>query len=175
MFKQHFDWRLLSWQIRDLIRKNPPKDTRNFHFQRFHDPRFDESAGSFDNNEFEENYSFIRDIKKREKQELEKELKHLEDNAPRKKEILYLLKRMKNQETTKKLLDKQKQERLQKQNEIMEAAKEGKKPYIPKKSDMKMQRLVESYQTLKKSGKLEKYLEKKRRKQFSKDKKRFYQ
>ncbi|GIY13052.1 hypothetical protein CEXT_590061 [Caerostris extrusa] len=74
----------------------------------------------------------LLEISKKEKTELEKELKHLEDNAPRKKEILYLLKRMKNQETTKKLLDKQKQERLQKQNEIMEAAKEGKKPYIPK-------------------------------------------
>ncbi|KAF8786536.1 ribosomal RNA processing protein 36 homolog [Argiope bruennichi] len=138
------------------------------------DPRFDDLSGSFNSEEFEENYSFINDIKKREKEELEKELKTVGDNEERRKQILYLLQRMKNQEKTKKLLEQQKAEREKEREEIMEAAKSGKKPYIPKKSEIKKKKLIESYQALKKSGKLEKYLERKRKKQFSKDTKRFY-
>lgn len=41
-------------------------------------------------------------------------------------------------------------------------------------AEIKKQELIEDFKALKKSGKLEKYLEKKRKKNFAKDTKRFY-
>ncbi|KAG8187274.1 hypothetical protein JTE90_019163 [Oedothorax gibbosus] len=142
--------------------------------QHHRDPRFDDLSGTFDEESFEEDYSFIKDIKKREKQELLKELKFVGDNFKRKEEILYLLQRMKNQEHAKKALEKRKAEENKRREDVMEAAKSGIKPYYPKKSVIKKQELIEDFKALKNSGKLEKYLEKKRKKNFAKDTKRFY-
>ncbi|KAK6130106.1 hypothetical protein DH2020_036156 [Rehmannia glutinosa] len=50
-----------------------------------------------------------------------------------------------------------------------EAAKKGKQPYYLKKSELRKQKLVEKYKELKESGKLEAFIEKKRRKNAAKD------
>ncbi|XP_010502241.1 PREDICTED: rRNA biogenesis protein RRP36-like [Camelina sativa] len=49
-----------------------------------------------------------------------------------------------------------------------EAAKEGKKPYYLKKSKIRKQTLVEKYNSLKESGKLSSYLDKRRKKNATK-------
>ncbi|GFW49495.1 ribosomal RNA processing protein 36 homolog [Trichonephila clavipes] len=140
------------------------------------DPRFDDLSGSYNPRIFEENYEFIKDIKEREKKELEKELENVGENeTTKKKKLKYLLQRMENQERNRKLLAKQKEEQLKEQEEIMEAAKQGKKPYIPRKTEIKTKQLVETFQSLKKNRQLEKYLERKRKKNFSKDRKRFFE
>ncbi|KAJ8938875.1 hypothetical protein NQ317_006326 [Molorchus minor] len=59
------------------------------------DPRFDPLCGQFDDNTFKANYSFINDIRQKEKKQLEKELKNCTDE--RKKTIMFLLQRMDNQ------------------------------------------------------------------------------
>ncbi|KFM69992.1 Ribosomal RNA processing protein 36-like protein, partial [Stegodyphus mimosarum] len=155
---------------REISSKVPVPMFRDvFQVKRKHprDPRFDDLSGTFNRGHFEENYSFINDIKKREKEELQKELENVGDDHKRKKQILYLLQRIKNQEKAKKMEEKKEAEEKQLRDEIMEAAKAGKKPYIPKNSEIKKKKLVESFQMLKKSGKLEKYLERKRKKIFS--------
>ncbi|KAL0304620.1 UNVERIFIED_CONTAM: Ribosomal RNA processing protein 36 [Sesamum angustifolium] len=50
-----------------------------------------------------------------------------------------------------------------------EAAKKGKQPYYLKKSELRKQKLIEKYKELKDSGKLEAFIEKKRRKNAAKD------
>ncbi|PPR81519.1 hypothetical protein GOBAR_AA39192 [Gossypium barbadense] len=50
-----------------------------------------------------------------------------------------------------------------------EAAKHGKRPYYLKKSEIRKQRLIEKYKKLKASGKLESFIEKRRRKNAAKD------
>jgi len=50
-----------------------------------------------------------------------------------------------------------------------EAVKKGKKPFYLKKSEQKKEELVEKYQELKTSGKLDKFLEKRRKKNSAKD------
>ncbi|KAB2055238.1 hypothetical protein ES319_A11G022600v1 [Gossypium barbadense] len=50
-----------------------------------------------------------------------------------------------------------------------EAAKHGKHPYYLKKSEIRKQRLIEKYKKLKASGKLESFIEKRRRKNAAKD------
>ncbi|GFR28900.1 hypothetical protein TNCT_622501 [Trichonephila clavata] len=49
------------------------------------DPRFDDLSGRYNAKMFEENYEFIKDIKEREKKELEKELEHVGENEKTKK------------------------------------------------------------------------------------------
>nr|GMD57157.1 ribosomal RNA processing protein 36 homolog [Ipomoea batatas] len=50
-----------------------------------------------------------------------------------------------------------------------EAAKQGKQPYYLKKSEIRQRKIIEKYKELKGSGKLEAFIEKKRRKNASKD------
>ncbi|KAK6935325.1 rRNA biogenesis protein RRP36 [Dillenia turbinata] len=50
-----------------------------------------------------------------------------------------------------------------------EAAKQGKRPFYLKKSEIRKQRLVDKYKSLKEAGKLESFIEKKRRKNAAKD------
>ncbi len=50
-----------------------------------------------------------------------------------------------------------------------EAVAAGKKPYFPKRSELKRQQLVAKFQRLKETGALEKYMLKRRRKTAAKD------
>ncbi|XP_054710126.1 ribosomal RNA processing protein 36 homolog [Uloborus diversus] len=169
--------RLNKNRPREMSSKNPVPVIRDvFQVKRKHsrDPRFDDLSGVFSKEQFEEDYSFINDIKYQEKKALEKELQRVGDDEKQKQQILYLLQRIKNQEKSKKMEEKKQAEEQIFKEEMMNTLKSGRKPYIPKKSEIKKKKLVESFEALKKSGKLEKYLEKKRKKMFSKDKKRFY-
>lgn len=137
------------------------------------DPRFDDLSGTFDKEEFERNFEWIEEIKCKEKMELEKELKNAESPHKRHK-IIDQLQRIRNQELCKKIETKKKAEEYKQREEIIATLNEGKKPYIPKKSEIKKKKLIEKFQSLKKSGKLDKHIEKRRKKMFCKDKKHFY-
>lgn len=144
------------------------KNVMNAKKRVFRDPRFDDLSGSFKEETFEKNYSFIKDIKKRERESVQKALRNCEDEeeAIKLKKLLY---RMNQQDIAQKKRETKRsiQERLKAQE--TQFVKEGKKPYFLKKSDRKVLELAEKYKELKKSGKLEKYLAKKRKKNMSKD------
>lgn len=57
------------------------------------DPRFDPLCGSFDERSFKSNYSFINDLKKNEKKELQEELEKTE-NPERRRKIKLLIQRL---------------------------------------------------------------------------------
>ncbi|XP_075221375.1 ribosomal RNA processing protein 36 homolog isoform X2 [Lycorma delicatula] len=134
------------------------------------DPRFDSTCGEFDEKIFKKSYSFIKDIQKKEKKKLYAELKK-ETDEERISEIKYLIQRLENKEREEKRKlfkeEAEKAERLTRK----QAVKDGKKPFFYKKSEKKMIDLVDNYESLKKSGKLKKHIERKIKKEKAKGKK----
>ncbi|XP_031569284.1 ribosomal RNA processing protein 36 homolog [Actinia tenebrosa] len=134
------------------------------------DPRFDDLSGQLNEEMFSKAYGFVDEMKANEKKEIEKELMKTK-NAERKETLKMLLKRMKQQEESKKKKKMKDEERRKRKKEEMELVKQGKKPFYLKKSERKKLELAEKYKKLKSSGKLEKYLSKRRKKTASKDRK----
>lgn len=158
---------------REISSKKPVKflrDVFNVKKQVRRDPRFDNLSGEYNDMIFQESYSFLDEIKKKEKMELKKQMKKETDEKKRTK-IKVLISKIDNQEKEKHKKEmREKNKKIMKQ-EIIDKLKEGKKPYFLKKSERKKLELIEQYKQLKKSGKLEKYMQKKRKKNTSRDSK----
>lgn len=134
------------------------------------DPRFETLCGKLDVDGFRKRYDFLfEQTLPAEKEELKKQLKKTNDpNAvdELKNRLAWVDKQLKLESSAKSndaaiLAQHKKKEK--------EAAKHGKRPFYLKKSEIRKQRLVEKYNSLKASGKLESYIEKRRRKNASKD------
>ncbi|XP_046686010.1 ribosomal RNA processing protein 36 homolog isoform X1 [Homalodisca vitripennis] len=134
------------------------------------DPRFDSLCGDFNETAFKNAYSFIKDIKQKEKEDLYKELKRTHDED-RKGEIKYLIQRIENQEREEARKLKKEEKRKQEREQQIESLRQGKMPKFVKKSEKKVLDLVERYEELKKSGKLKKHIEKRNKKRLKKDRK----
>ncbi|XP_023535518.1 ribosomal RNA processing protein 36 homolog [Cucurbita pepo subsp. pepo] len=133
------------------------------------DPRFESLTGSLDVEGFKKRYSFIYENNlPAEKEELKKQLRKTNDSnvvEELKKQLSWIDKQFKSDSTKRVdaaiLANHKKKER--------EAAKHGKKPFYLKKSEIRKQRLTEKYNTLKSTGKLDAYMERRRRKNAAKD------
>lgn len=157
------------------------------------DPRFDSKCGEFDAKKFKDNFAFVDEIKQRELVELRDRLRASDDFKEQKK-IKYLIQRMQNQDTESKKLKIREQIRKEEKEEIVTARKEGKVPryktdrkqiasgrfsiyvlmcFLFCLGERKAQELVRQYLELKESGKLNKHLEKRRKKNVSRDRKKF--
>lgn len=133
------------------------------------DPRFEPVYGAVDKEGFRKRYNFLFDHDlPAEKEKLQKSIKKLKDpNA---------IEEAKNQITW---IDKQLRSNPQKnvESEILrghikkerEAAKAGKRPYYLKKSEIRERKLMDKYNELKETGKLDSFMEKRRKKNASKD------
>ncbi|KAF8380323.1 hypothetical protein HHK36_027806 [Tetracentron sinense] len=134
------------------------------------DPRFESLCGNLDTDGFRKRYSFLyeNDLPA-EREELQKLIKKSNDPEvidESKNRISWIHKQLKEEESAKRidtqiLAVHKKKER--------EAAKRGKRPFYLKKSEIRDQRLIEKYNDLKAAGKLESFIEKRRRKNASKD------
>ncbi|XP_054635702.1 ribosomal RNA processing protein 36 homolog [Dunckerocampus dactyliophorus] len=138
------------------------------------DPRFDDLSGEYKADIFERTYDFIHDIRRREAQVIQKELKKTKNND-KKEKLHFLLKKMANQEQARLSREKQRERELQFKKEQREQANKGARPFFLKKCDQKKVRLAERYHQLKKSGKLEKFLSKKRKRNALKDRRKLPQ
>ncbi|XP_020114921.1 ribosomal RNA processing protein 36 homolog isoform X2 [Ananas comosus] len=108
------------------------------------DPRFESLCGTLDNEGFRKRYDFLFEVElPAEKQD--KQLK----SVPRKNVESEIL-----------------SEHIKKERE---AAKHGKRPYYLKKSEIRERKLIKKYNELKEGGKLDAYIEKRRKKNASKD------
>ncbi|XP_044045338.1 ribosomal RNA processing protein 36 homolog [Siniperca chuatsi] len=136
------------------------------------DPRFDDLSGEYKPEIFEKTYKFINDIKHREKEIVKKQLKKTKKNNQRKEKLHFLLKRMENQERARKSREQQRERELQFKRQQRERANQGARPFFLKSSEKKKLQLAEKYQELKKSGKLEKFLSKKRKRNAGKDRRK---
>lgn len=133
------------------------------------DPRFEDVSGHYDKDVFRKRYRFLyEDVLPEEKRTLQE--KYKKEKVPRfKKELQSKLQRVQQQ--------LQEEQQRRKTHEIESgiktkekaAVEAGKKPYYMKKSELKRLELLAKYEELKSKGKLEKYMEKRRRKNAAKD------
>ncbi|KAK8786911.1 hypothetical protein V5799_023310 [Amblyomma americanum] len=133
------------------------------------DPRFSASTGEFDEKVFRESYSFINDIRAKERDEVAAMVRH-EKDPQRRMTLQKLLKKMENQEATEKM--KRVKANLDEQYSQFLASHRERKPIYLNKTTKRKIELAERFKQLKKAGKLEKYLEKKRKKNVQKERKR---
>lgn len=133
------------------------------------DPRFEPVYGVVNKDGFRKRYNFFYDDQlPKEKEKLQKSIKKLKDpNA---------IEEVKSQITW---IDKQLRSNPPKnvESEILrghikkerEAAKAGKQPYYLKQSEIRQRKLMDKYNELKETGKLDAFMEKRRKKNASKD------
>lgn len=147
-------------RFREIIQV-PKKATR--------DPRFESLSGQLDVERFKKRYNFLyEDNLPAEKEELKTQMK--KSNDPEevnelKSRLSWIDKQLKStgmKHTEREILAEHKKKER-------EAAKQGKQPYYLKNSEIQKRKLIEKYKELKASGKLEAYIEKKRRKNAAKD------
>ncbi|KAI5746302.1 ribosomal RNA processing protein 36 homolog [Diaphorina citri] len=131
------------------VQKNIPRD-----------PRFDSLCGTFKEKAFHSAYKFIDDIREKEISILKKKLKK-EKNPEEKEKVKYLVQRMENQMREAKQRHEKDQQEKEEHTARIQALKHGEKPLFRKKSEKTMLNLVQKFETLKKTGKINKHIEKK--------------
>ncbi|XP_060922615.1 ribosomal RNA processing protein 36 homolog [Limanda limanda] len=136
------------------------------------DPRFDDLSGEYKPEIFEKTYKFIDNLKQREKEVVQKQLKKKKMSDDKKEKLQFLLKRMENQERARKSREQQRERELQFKRQQRERANQGAQPFFLKNSEKKKLQLAEKYQELKKSGKLQNFLSKKRKRNAGKDRRK---
>ncbi|XP_033356880.1 ribosomal RNA processing protein 36 homolog [Bombus vosnesenskii] len=135
------------------------------------DPRFDSLCGTYDPKKFKRNYMFINDIKENDVKELKKKL--VESRDPKeKKKIKYLIQRLENQLREEKRRNMKEQKEYAEKKEIVEAIRRGEKPVYKKKSEKRVLELVSQYEELKNSGKLKKHIQRLRKKNQQRDRRK---
>lgn len=135
------------------------------------DPRFDDLSGEYKPEIFSQTYKFINDIQDREKKMVKKKLNKTNSDA-KKDELKFLLKRMENQERERKRKEQQREKELLFKRKQRELVGQGHRPFFLKKSDKKKLELAEKYKDLKRSGKLDNFMAKKRKRNATKDRRR---
>ena len=116
-------------------------------------------------------YKFVDDIKAKELSDLKKQLNE-EDDPEQIKQIKYLIQRIENQNREKKKVDNIKQSEKERKKRNRELIKEGKTPEFVSKQEKKNMSIVEKYEELKSTNKLDQYMKKKNKKDLAKDRKR---
>ena len=139
---------------------------------------------------FKDSYKFVDDIKSKELNELKKRLKD-EDDPEEISKLKYLIQRMviyfefiyltlfltlkllqENQAREKKKVAKEREAKNEERKQNRELAKEGKAPVFMSKTDRKKKDLVDKFEELKSTGKIDQYLKKKAKKNMIKDRKK---
>ncbi|XP_077461054.1 ribosomal RNA processing protein 36 homolog [Stigmatopora argus] len=135
------------------------------------DPRFDELSGEYKADIFDKTYRFIEDIRQREAQVIRKQLKKTK-KADEKEKLSSLLKKMAQRERTHRRQEEERAKELQFKREQRERARRGARPFFLKKSEQRRADLAARFTELKKSGKLDAFLGKKRKRNAGKDRRK---
>ena len=131
------------------------------------DPRFEESCGHLDEEQFQKDYAFLHEMREQERRKIAR-MARREKDADRKESLLRLKQRIENQAVS----QRQRHEEKQVVQQLKQQAKETTGKTYVKRSEVKAAILIDKFKKLKKSGKLSRYLEKKRKKNASKDRKK---
>lgn len=135
------------------------------------DPRFDVKCGEFVDREFRSNYKFVHDMKENELNDLKKKLKGCKEDEE-KKNLKFLIQKMENQKNALEKKEMKDKMMLEQKERIAKDREEGKMPYYAKKSEKRADELVKKYEELKESGRLQKHIQKHRKKNASKQRKK---
>nr|CAG4648905.1 EOG090X0E8U [Polyphemus pediculus] len=134
------------------------------------DPRFDSLCGEFQERKFNRNYEFIYKMKEEEIDKLKEELKE-EPNPRRTEKIKYLIQRLENQLRAEKQRKEAEAKLYEERSAQIEALKEGKTPHFDSKFVKQDKMHKEKFENLKKDGKLDRYVAKKRKHNAQRDRK----
>uniref|UniRef100_A0A0N5BKE1 rRNA biogenesis protein RRP36 n=1 Tax=Strongyloides papillosus TaxID=174720 RepID=A0A0N5BKE1_STREA len=147
--------------------KKPVKLTKKAKFgekPRGFDPRFDRRCGDYHEGAFRKSYSFLNEIRQEESKALKEELQRCKNTDPeRASKIREILKNRKTKEINEKMIDLKKEAINEVVRNNIERMNSGKKPIFYKPNQMKERIAKKKYEYLKEEGKLNKYLEKKKR------------
>lgn len=135
------------------------------------DPRFDDLSGEYKPEIFEKTYRFINDIRSSEKEEVKTMIKRSQ-RPSKKEELKTLVLRMDNQERSRRSQEAQREKELEFKRKQKEQAAQGLQPFFLNKGEQNKLQLAEKYEQLKRSGKLENFLTKKRKRNATKDRKK---
>ena len=145
------------------------RDTLQLGKREVRDPRFSEGSGALVDGAFKKRYSFLYDeTLPHEKKDIQNSLKKTKSERKRqelKAELARVTQRLKEEQMRR---NKEKFEEDDRKRRAAERAA-GKQPYYLKKSEKRRQELIAKYEELKKSGRLERFLEKRRKKNAAKD------
>ena len=95
-----------------------------------------------------------------------------EDDPDKIAQIKYLIQRIENQNREKRKVEKEKNVYVERKKKNRELVKEGKMPEFVSRQEEKSRGLIEKYEELKNSNKLEKYMKKKSKKNLGNERKK---
>eukprot|EP01134_Creolimax_fragrantissima_P004966 CFRG4966T1 len=132
------------------------------------DPRFDDLSGTYNSDLWQKAYGFIDEYRAEELAQLQVELRKEKDLSKR-EEIQSLIEKMKQADNQKRREQARSALKSMARKSEAKAVAQGKVPFYLKKSEQKRLDLVAKFNHLKDKGELDKYLEKRRKKNTSKD------
>ncbi|XP_058812652.1 ribosomal RNA processing protein 36 homolog [Topomyia yanbarensis] len=135
------------------------------------DPRFDANQGYFSGRKFREQYGFINELRSEELASLQAQLEESVDPIEIDR-LKFAIRRTENQVREFNKQKEQDKKRQLERQETRKAIEEGKRPFYEKKSTKKARELVEKYDQLRETGKLGKHIDKRRKKNTAKDRKK---
>jgi len=134
------------------------------------DPRFDPLVGEFKKHTFRQQYGFLDAKKREELAQFQQSFKKTKDPEEKAK-LQRIINKYKEEFRLQAERDKAKTLKTAWRERTTELKAQGKKPFYLSEGSQKALSLVEKYKTLNKSGKLDKFMAKKRKKNAAKDRK----
>ncbi|KAJ2158692.1 rRNA biogenesis protein rrp36 [Coemansia sp. RSA 552] len=137
------------------------------------DPRFDSLSGHFNEDLFEKSYGFLDEQRRQEMGDLRRRAKELRDSNPNQAQrIQRALGTMQSQEAARQ--QKKRTQELKRKHRRLEteAVRQGKKPYFLGRRELREMDAAQKFNKLKDSSKLDRFLEKRRKRNASKDHRR---
>ena len=132
------------------------------------DPRFDDLSGRLDAVAWSKNYKFLEGMRNKEKRELIKQRDRTDDPEERKR-IQAAIQRIVNQEREKEKQNSIRNRKKEERKAAIDSLNQGFLPTYQRKSELKLDSLLERYQELTNSNTLDKYLKRKEKQIKSKE------
>ncbi|OQR90468.1 hypothetical protein ACHHYP_05504 [Achlya hypogyna] len=132
------------------------------------DPRFDNASGKLNEDLFKKSYAFLEDYKDAELDDVKKQLRKAKSKT-RREELKADLATRKQERAESHRADRIREATLKRKREEREAVANGKSAFYLKRKDKKQIELKAKYDELQESGRLSKFMAKRRKKNANKD------
>ncbi|KAJ2852515.1 rRNA biogenesis protein rrp36 [Coemansia brasiliensis] len=134
------------------------------------DPRFDNLSGNFNEDLFEKSYEFLNQQQQEEMDEMRRQIARLKHKSPSEaNRIQRALEIMQSQRAAKEQHKRSQELKRTHRKREVEAIKQGKQPFYLGKRDLREMQVAQQFNKLKGSSKLDKVLEKRRKRNANKD------
>lgn len=135
--------------------------------KRAFDPRFEEQCGELREEHVERNYAFVEELREKRRKHLQESLRKNADDEEAVKE----LRKLEEEDNRRKVILRRRKILQEVRQKERESVKRGKKPFFLKNKELRKLEMEAKYKELKQSGSVKKYIEKRRRRLASKDRK----